>query len=149
MSRTDLVGTELPGFSTHAEREQLQLFASIIGEENPIYFDVDVAVATGYPDLPIPPTFLFSMELKRPDKGAAVRLLGADQRQILHGEQKFKYHNLAFAGEKLDFAFSLTDYFEKKDGALKFLTRETRVTRNGVTIAQLLCTLVVRELELA
>src|SRR5699024_5560809 len=120
-------------------------FASVIGETNPIYTDVEAATAAGYPDLVLPPTFLFSLELERPDREAPIRLLGVDQRQILHGEQEFAYHNLAFAGQRLSFAFRLVDYYEKKGGSLKFLTRQTDVTRDGEAIATLSNVMIVRE----
>ncbi|MEV0084777.1 MaoC family dehydratase N-terminal domain-containing protein [Saccharopolyspora sp. NPDC050642] len=145
---TSLVGRVLPAFSTAAERGQLALFAQVIGEDDPVYLEVGAARAAGFPDLPIPPTFLFSLELRRPDPRGALRELGVDLRQVLHGEQVFDYHRPAFAGEVLDFEPRISDYYEKKGGALRFLVRRTEVSRAGEPIAALTNTLVVRDLEL-
>lgn len=148
MSGHDLVGRELPAFTAAAERGQLQFFAKVTGVTDPVYVDLDTACAAGFPDLPVPPTFFFSLELKRPYSPGVLEELGADQRQVLHGEQRFDYHALAFAGDELVFSSRFVDYYEKKDGALKFLIRKTAVTRNGEPIADLTNVLVVRELEL-
>lgn len=143
-----LIGRELPRFSTVAERRQIQFFADVVGEDDPTYLDVDAARAAGYPDVPVPPTFLFTLELRRPDPYQVLRELDVDMRQVLHGEQWFAYHRTACAGEELDFAPRITDYYEKKNGALRFLVRETNVSRRGETIADLTNVIVIRRLEL-
>lgn len=135
--RDALVATELTPFSIVVERSQLQFFAEAIGEQGEVYVDVDRARAMGYPDLLVPPTFLFSLELKRPDPYVALRVAGARLSQILHAEQSFEYHQLAFAGDELHFAPRITDYYEKKGGALGFLTRTTSVSRRGELVAEL------------
>lgn len=142
-----LVGRRLPRFRAAAERGQLRLFAGVLGETDAVYTDLDTARAAGYPDLPIPPTFLFSLELERPDPHGVLRELGIDQRQLLHGEQEFRYHRMAFAGQELEFRPQLSDYYEKKDGALKFLVRRTEVLRGEEPIAELANVLVIRQLE--
>src|ERR1700722_18116893 len=113
----DIVGLELPVMTATAERFQLREFARVIGISDPRYTDLAAAQAAGYPDLPIPPTFYFSLEFARPDAGLVLRELGIDQRQVLHGEQKFAFHQLAFAGQELTFAGHIADYYEKKGGA--------------------------------
>ncbi|GAB7004792.1 hypothetical protein JCM18899A_22650 [Nocardioides sp. AN3] len=135
--RDELVATELTSFSIVVERSQLQFFAAAIGEQRGAYVDVASARALNYPDLLVPPTFFFSLELKRPDPYAALRAAGAQLSQILHAEQSFTYHQLAFAGDELHLAPRITDYYEKKGGALSFLTRTTTVSRNGELVAEL------------
>nr|BFE55604.1 hypothetical protein GCM10020063_001300 [Dactylosporangium thailandense] len=135
--RDALIATELAAFSVVVERSQLQFFAAAIGEDGGVYVDLDRARAMDYPDLLVPPTFLFSLELKRPDPYAALRAAGAQLSQILHAEQAFEYHQLAFAGDELSFAPRITDYYEKKGGTLAFLTRTTTVTRHGEPVAEL------------
>lgn len=147
MSR-ELIGRTLPEFTATAERGRLRFFAGVIGEDDPVYSDLDAARAAGHADLPVPPTFLFSLELARPDAHGALRELGADLRQVLHGEQGFTYHRTAVAGEELRFAGRFTDYYEKKGGALRFLVRETRVTSGDELVAELRNVLVVRALDL-
>jgi hypothetical protein len=143
-SRHALIATVLQPFSVVVERSQLQFFASAIGEEDAAYVDVDAARSAGHPDLVVPPTFFFSLELKRPDPHAALRAAGADLSQILHGEQSFEYHLLAHAGDELHFLPRITDYQEKKGGALAFLTRTTSVTRQGEPVADLVNVAAIR-----
>lgn len=144
----DIVGVELPSFTAVAERGQLRFFAKATGQDSPIYSDLTSAQSAGYADLPIPPTFLFSLELGRPDPYRILRDLEIDIRQVLHGEQGFTYHRVAVAGEELHFAPRMVDYYEKRNGALRFLVRETAVTSGGALVAQLRNVIVARELEL-
>lgn len=137
IDREALLATELEPFSIVAERSQLLFFAATIGETKPEYVDVDHARRGGYPDVVVPPSFFFSLELRRPDPQAGLRAAGARLSQILHAEQSFAYYGLAFAGDELHFAPRITDYYEKKAGALGFLTRTTTVSRGGEPIADL------------
>jgi hypothetical protein len=153
MSTTSLaasiVGLQLPDFTSVAERGRLRAFAHAIGESDPIYTDLAAAQSAGFADLPVPPTFLFSLELERPDPQRVIRELGIDLRQVLHGEEAFTYHRMAVAGEELHFTPAVVDYYEKKGGALRFAVRETRVTAAGTLIAELRNVLVARQLDLS
>ncbi|RDI60523.1 MaoC family dehydratase N-terminal domain-containing protein [Nocardia pseudobrasiliensis] len=148
MPRLDsgVIGTAIPAHTVAAERGRLRFFADATGQHDPVYRDLDAARAAGHPDLPIPPTFLFCMEMDRPDPDQnVVRVLGIDPLTILHGEQQFFFHRLAYAGEPLTFSSSVSDYYEKKGGALKFVVRTTAVTRDGAPIACLRATTIVRD----
>lgn len=142
-----LKGRTLPDLQVSAERGRLQFFAKVLGLTDPIYSDVEAAREAGHPDLLIPPTFFFSLELEREKPYAVLHEYGFDTRQFLHGEQYFDYHRLAYAGEEFILSASYTDCYEKKGGALKFIERTTEVTREGTPIARLRNLLVVRELE--
>lgn len=139
-----VVGLEMPVFTAVAARRRLQLFADVIGETDPTYVDVDAARAAGYPDLPIPPTFLFSLEYERPDPHGVLVRLGVDLRAILHAEQSFTYHAMTFADEELEFRPKIVETYEKKGGSLLFIVRETAVLRNGNLVAELRNTVVER-----
>jgi hypothetical protein len=149
MRGQDIVGLELPTFTATAERGRLRSFAQAIGETDPVYTDLDAARAAGHQDLPVPPTFLFSLELGRPDPYRVLRDLKIDMRRVLHGEQGFVYHRVPVAGEELHFAPRMVDYYEKRNGALRFLVRETVVTTGGQHVAELRNVIVVRHLELS
>jgi len=58
------IGKALPAFRTVAEAGQLRFFAKATGETNPVYFDESAAHDAGHPSLPLPPTFLFSLEFQ-------------------------------------------------------------------------------------
>ena len=102
--------------------------------------------AAGHPDLPAPPTFLFSIELEAPDPFAYLAALGVDLRFVLHGEQSFVYHELAYPGDELVARPRITDVYTKKAGALEFIVKDTAVTRaDGTPIADLRSVIVVRD----
>jgi acyl dehydratase len=83
--------------------------------------------------------------MESPEPAALRTLLGIDYRRILHGEQQFAYHAMAFAGDQLRFEPRIADIYDKKGGALEFVRRETRVTnQHGALVAELTCLTVVR-----
>ena len=67
------IGMKLPRLNATAEAGQLRFFAKSTGETNPIYFDESAARDAGHPGLPLPPTFLFSLEFQQPVERLARR----------------------------------------------------------------------------
>ena len=138
------IGKKLPGFRVTPEAGQLRFFAKAIGETDPVYFDLAAARDAGHPNLPLPPTFLFSLEFEQPST-AWRQELGIDPSRILHGEQQFSYHRMAYAGEQLQYESRIADIYDKKNGALEFIVRETRVTNQaGEHVADLRSIIVQR-----
>lgn len=144
MSEKKHQNLDLTPFSVEVERGRLRTFARATGQDDPVYSDVAAAQAAGYPSLPVPPTFLFCLEMEAPNPMEVYERLGIDYAQVLHGEQHFLYHRVAFAGETLHFAPRITDQYPKKGGSLEFVVRETRVEgHDGTAVADLRCVLVV------
>ncbi len=139
------IGHQLPQLQVEVERGRVQLFARVIGETDPVYLDVEAARAAGHPDLAMPPTFLFALELEQPDPFGYLAELGVDLRQVLHGEQAFVYHQPAHAGETLTVQPRITDVHSKRGGAMTFIVKETSVSRaDGATVAALTSTIIVQ-----
>lgn len=119
------------------ERGRLRFFAKAIGQTDPVYSDVDAARRAGHPDVPVPPTFFFSLEMDDPDAFSFLSELDIDLGRILHGEQSFTYHSLAYAGETLVLRPRIADVHTKKGGALQFLVKHTDITRpTGEPVAE-------------
>jgi len=139
------IGRELPASTFDIERGRLTFFAQAIGETDPVYRDPEAARAAGHPDVPAPPTFLFSGEL---DSGALehlVREMGLDLLRVLHGEQTFTYHALAYAGERMTIRSRIDDIYERKNGAMEFIVKSTRITNDrDVLVAEARSLIVVR-----
>ncbi len=145
MIDTRYIGHQLAPFSAEVEKGRLKLFAKAIGQTDPVYRDEAAARAAGHPGLPVPPTFLFCLEMEAPNPGALRELLDIDIARVLHGEQRFVYHAMAYAGDTLHFEQRIADIYAKKGGALEFVVRETRVTnQRGEHVADLTGTTVVR-----
>jgi acyl dehydratase len=121
------IGMKLPVYKATAEAGQLRFFAKAVGETNPVYIEESAARDAGHPGLPLPPTFLFSLEFQIPSNAWRDEL-GIITSRILHGEETFKYHRMAYAGDTLQFETHIADIYDKKGGALSFVVRESRVT---------------------
>ncbi len=110
------------GHVFHVDRTGILLFASALGETNPIYYDDAKAQATPLGGVIAPPTFAVSSAHWNPDYGLkGVRKIpapapkparadagskpagggGLDLARILHGEQRFEYHRPIRPGMKL------------------------------------------------
>ena len=139
------IGHTMPAFEVAVEAGRLRFFAKATGQTDPVYLDDTAARAAGHPGLPVPPTFLFCLEMESPDPAAIRNLLGMDYRRLLHGEQVFTYHRPAHAGDVLRFEQRNADIYDKKNGALEFVERITRITNQcGEHVADLRAVTVLR-----
>lgn len=139
------IGHTLPAFEVVVEAGRLRFFAKATGQTDAVYLDDAAARAAGHPALPVPPTFLFCLEMESPDPAAIRNLLGMDYRRLLHGEQGFTYHRMAHAGDVLRFEQRIADIYDKKGGALEFVERITRVSNlRGEHVADLRAVTVLR-----
>lgn len=139
------IGYQLKPSSLYMDRTRLQFFAKAIGEQDPVYTDLDAARAAGYPDLPAPPTFMFAAEL---DSGANNQLLmdlDIPLTKLLHGEQWFRYFKPVCAGDTVNVQSTITDIYDKKGGKLEFVVKDSRATnQKDELVAQMRTVLVVR-----
>lgn len=139
------IGHASPPCTLDVERGRLRQFAHAIGETRAVYVDPAAAHAAGYPDLPVPPTFLFCLEMDRPDPYGWFDEVGIPLPKVLHGEQRFTYHAMAFAGDRLTFDSRIADIYDKKGGALEFVVQDNRITnQHGTLIAEFRRVVVIR-----
>jgi len=124
-----LIGLRLPVHTQLVEKGRLRFFAKAIGETNPIYLDEDAAKAADWRSLPVPPTFLFCLDMERDNPYDYLDTLGIELGKVLHGEQRFRYYQVACAGDRLTFDSQITDIYQKKAGAMEFVVRDTEVFR--------------------
>ena len=140
-----VIGKELPPLTMTVDAGRLRFFAKAIGETNPVFTDLETAIAAGHRDLPVPPTFLFGIELEHADPLAWLADIGVDLRRVLHGEQSFTYHSAAVVGDVLTATPRIGNVYSKKGGALEFIEKASTVTReNGDLVAELKTVIVVR-----
>lgn len=139
------LSTRFTPVTVDIDRSRLRQFAQAIGEIDPIYWDVDAARRAGHPDLPVPPTYFFSLEFETREPFGYLTELGVDMGQVLHGEQAFTYHRLAYAGDTLRLQPEIIDAYSKRSGTLYFLVKRTEVTRaDGGAVAEARAVTVVR-----
>jgi len=127
------------------ELGRLRQFAKAIGEARPEYISEAAARAKGWPNVPVPPTFLFALEMEQPNPWAYLETIGVDLARVLHGEQHFAYHARAWAGDRLTFQIEIADIYDKRNGALEFVTKSKTVTnQRSELVANLRKVIVVR-----
>lgn len=140
------VGREFTLVTARVEPGRLRFFLDTLGETNPVYRDETAAQAAGFTAAPVPPTYLFCLEMM--DATAPFEFLtalGIDLARVLHGEQRFDYHAPVVVGDVLTFRPRVTDVTDKKGGAMTLIVVETEVTNQaGVHVADLSRTVVVR-----
>ncbi len=139
------IGRVLPKAVLDIEKGRLLFFAKAIGETNPVYTDEAAAKAAGYQSLPAPPTFIFAAELDANTLVPAMNEMGVNLDRILHGEQQFTYFAPICAGDTITVESKFTDVYDKKNGALEFLVKESVVTnQRGTKVAEMRSVVVVR-----
>ncbi|MCX5108452.1 MaoC family dehydratase N-terminal domain-containing protein [Streptomyces sp. NBC_00378] len=138
-----VVGSGPEPVTVTVERGRLQFFGRVLGAADGVFVDPAAARAAGHPDLPVPPTFLFGLDLEAaPD---LLNAIGVDLSRVLHVEQGFTYHRTVHAGDRLTFAPVITDVYSRQGGALEFVVRDTSVTdAAGEPVAELHQVIAVR-----
>ena len=116
------------GVRCPVEAGRLRFFAKATGKTDPIYVDEAAARDAGHPDLPVPPTFFFCLEMESPDPAALRKLLGIDYRRMLHGEQQLHLPRDGPCRRPLRFEPRIADIYDKKGGALEFVRARDAVT---------------------
>lgn len=145
IDRGAALALEIPAHRVEVERGALRFFAQATGERRAEYLDVRAAQAAGHRDLPVPPTYFFTLDLQGPDPFGFLTALGVDLSRVLHGEQTFEYLAPACAGDRLRLAPRIVDVESKKSGAMELVTKQTTVTgERGEVVARLGSVLVVR-----
>jgi len=97
------------------------------GQRDPIYSDLDAAKNAGHRDLPVPPTFLFAIELELPDP-FQWGLTSGSTAYVLHGGQDFTYHAWRMRCERLTATSTIADVYSKRGGAWSSSSRRPRST---------------------
>src|ERR1035441_10420608 len=140
------VGRSFAPITARVEPGRLRYFLNTIGERNPVYRDADAARAEGYSAIPVPPTYLFCLEMMDAERPFELLTeLNIDLARVLLGEQRFTYHAPVVVGDTLTFKSRVTDVADKKGGAMTMIVVETEVTnQHGAHVAGTERTIVVR-----
>ncbi len=141
-----LIGWTSPTSTVQVEKGRVRFFAQAIGETNPLYSDEEVARAEGYRSIPIPPTFLFCLEMENSSSTRVLELLNVGMGRILHGEQLFRYHRAVCTGDCITFQSKVSDIYSRKGGTLEFIVLESTATnQDGVLVGEMRSSIIVRQ----
>lgn len=120
---------EVLEFSLPVERGKVKEFAVAVGDNNPLFYDREAALESGFPDCVAPPTFTVTQLWAVPREAREERLgSGLDYSRVLHGEQEFIFTRLPVVGEILKGAMRISRDLSKegkRGGAMRFVTYES------------------------
>ena len=135
-----ILGRVVARHSVPVERGRLRFFLKAIGEEE--------WPADDDGELPVPLTYLFSLDMERPDPYDWFAAAGLELENVLHGEQSFRYVSACRTGDTLSFETTVEDIYARRGGALEFLVKRTRVSAaDGRHVADLRSTIVQKHRE--
>lgn len=134
---------ELPSFDVHVERGRLRAFAAAVGETDPVYTDVEAARGAGHPDLPVPPTYLFSLELEASSPLGYLDKIGSDLRGVLHGEETFTYRCPVHAGDTITVRPRIAEAYAKNE-RMDFVVKHTDFLRGDEVVGEADALIVIR-----
>lgn len=140
------VGRSFTPVTAHVEPGRLRYFLNTLGETGAVFRDAAAAAAAGYAATPVPPTYLFCLEMMdAPNPFEFLKALDINLARVLHGEQSFVYHAPVVVGDTLTFQSKVVSVADKKGGAMTLIGVETTVTnQRGVHVADMTRTIVVR-----
>lgn len=110
------IGYSLPAFEVRASAARIAAFARAIGSTDPA-----PAVA--------PPTFMKAVEGEHNSSRRILEALDVDLKRVLHAEQQFDYLAPIRCGDLLRVTRTVTDLYERRNGAMEFIVIESSVTR--------------------
>ena len=125
----DLVGFTFEPYRFEIEKGKIREFAEAIGDDNPIYYDLEAAKKEGFDGIPIPITFLQVVDLwggySFQEK---VEKLKLNPVKILHGEQEYEFFKTIYAGDVLTVTAKVThvDTKQGSSGGMDLITTEHR-----------------------
>ena len=139
----DMVGhAYAPSDPWPVTRESIAAFASAIGDDNPAYFDDDVARSFGHDGIVAPPTFPITVTMAAMDKSFHDPNLNMDFTRVVHSDQRFEYTRPIRVGDALVVTTIVEDI--KALGANDMATFRTEVTSHGEPVVIGWSKLVVR-----
>ncbi|MES2975681.1 MAG: MaoC family dehydratase N-terminal domain-containing protein [Pseudomonadota bacterium] len=144
-AEANIVGLALAPHRAVVEAGALRFFAKATGETRAEYLDDAAARGAGHRALPVPPSYFFCLNSLRTDHAEWRDRAGFRRERLLHGEQAFSYHRMAYAGDTLEFATQVADQYSKKNGALSFIVLASRISnQHGEHVADMRTTLAHR-----
>ena len=127
------------------EIEILRLFSKATGQDDPIYFNEEAARKEGHPSILAPPTFLIAVAMRQENPYLYLTDLNVPIGRILHANQEYSYFSPIHAGDQLKMNSRIDNIFDKKNGALQFVSFFSVYTnQNNLKVAESISTVVVR-----
>lgn len=141
--KTDAVGKEWPGSTYQVGREKIKEYASALGIDNPVHFEVEAARAAGFRDVVAPP--MFAVVYSSPAVAPAILDPEVEMNfaAMVHGGQQFEWDEPACSGDEITTAAKCLS-IEEKGGKGFYVFETDSVNQDGAQVARGTWTLIVR-----
>jgi len=140
----ELVGRSYPPSAVYeVGRGKIAEFATAIGDDDPLYREVEAARAAGYPDVIAPPTFAIALTLEAANVVLSDPQVSLDYSRVVHGEQRFTHHRPIGAGDRL-VATTTIEAVRSVAGNDMLTTRVDVATEDGEPVCSATSMLVAR-----
>ena len=141
--KTDAVGKSWPSTTYQVGREKIKEYATVLGIENPVHFDVGAAREAGFRDVVAPPMFavVYSMHALAPAMFDPE--VGMNFATMVHGGQTFEWGEPACSGDEITTVAKCTQ-IEEKDGRGFYVFETVSTNQDGAEAARGTWTNIVR-----
>jgi len=132
--KTDAVGKSWPSTTYQVGREKIKEYATVLGIENPVHFDLGAAREAGFRDIVAPP--MFAVVYCAAAMGPALfdPELGIDFARLVHGGQEFTWGPLVVAGDEITTEVSVQS-IEHRAGNGFYVFRSESTNQAGETVS--------------
>lgn len=141
--KSDAVGREWPATTYQVGREKIKEYATVLGIENPVHFDVEAARAAGFRDVVAPP--MFAVVYSSPAMAPAILdpEVELNFAAMVHGGQAFEWFEPACSGDEITTTAKCVS-IEEKAGKGFYVFESDSVNQDGARVAHGTWTLIVR-----
>ena len=124
------VGKEYSPFTFEIDRSKIKELCLAIGDNNPIFFDKDIAKKEGYKDIPAPLTFASLMNFwGYPEIWDRMKEIGVDVKRLLHASEEYEYFEPIYPRDKITGSVSVESV--RSSDAMDIATFKTTFTRDN------------------
>jgi acyl dehydratase len=141
--KTDAVGKSWPSTTYQVGREKIKEYATVLGIENPVHFDVTAAREAGFRDVVAPPMFavVYSMQALAP--AIFDPEVGMNFATMVHGGQTFEWSEPACSGDEITTTAKCISIEEKLSNGF-YVFETTSVNGAGAEVVRGTWTNIVR-----
>ena len=141
--KTDAVGKEWPGTTYQVGREKIKEYASALGIDNPVHFDVGEAHRAGFRDVVAPPMFAVVYSSAAVAPAILDPEVELNFAAMVHGGQEFVWDEPACSGDEITTTAKCLS-IEERDGKGFYVFETNSVNQDGAKVARGTWTLIVR-----
>ena len=141
--KTDAVGKEWGGTTYQVGREKIKEYATALGIENPVHFDVGAAREAGFRDVVAPPMFCVVYALPAMAPAVLDPEVGINFATMVHGSQEFEWGEPACSGDEITTTPKCVE-IEGKGGMGFYVFESVSVNQNGEQTVRGVWTNIVR-----